>query len=444
MEFTQEQERAIERMKDFLESKEDFHFLLTGPGGSGKTTVITSCLDGLKIAFTSFTNKAVRVLQNVGKKAGVDIACQTIHTLLSLEPYVSDGGLTFKYSRKRLDIDKYDVIVFDECSTISTQLLDFIMDAWEFYSTQTEKKIKFIFTGDKWQLPPVKERSCPVFNAAKNERWPIARLNEIMRGKNDDILETNRQMLRFIKQVRSGKSDVTFPYDMLVANSSMNFAKSLGHFYDKIVEEVQSGADSIALAYSHKCCDNINMRVRERLDELNNIERDPDSECYLVGDRFCVDKVTRDTNEQKAYPGDLFEVTSESKEMIASPFAKFSYAKNFLPGQILVAKRLPCGTEFRFAFIFPSVFDAEKKKIKNEERSYAYHRIMTRAMDKHPQLSQGYCLTVYKSQGSEWRKVFIELDDIWICCRKNSWMLIKATYTAVSRASEIVTVITSD
>jgi len=53
------------------------------------------------------------------------------------------------------------------------------------------------------------------------------------------------------------------------------------------------------------------------------------------------------------------------------------------------------------------------------------------------QLRHAYCVTVHKSQGCEWQKVFVVLDSIAMACRE-------IFYTSITRAKEAVKVYTSD
>jgi hypothetical protein len=442
MNFNREQKTAIESLNQFLESKDDFFFLLTGPGGSGKTTIITQCLAGKSVAFTSFTNKAVRVLQKSSQKSDENTVYQTIHSLLSLEPITRNGSLEFLYSRRKLDLRKFDVIVFDECSTISTPLLTYIIDAWDCYAESHEvKKIKFIFTGDQWQLPPVKEKKCPVFVMAKMERWPSVKLRKIMRGKNDSILEVNRTMISFIRQMRKDGGDISYPYDMVPENKESIYAETIGDLYDAVVESVINGQDSIALAYSRKCCAEVNMEVLSRLDKINNIERDdPEDQIYLKGDRFCIDRSTKSLDGTKVHPGDIFEVLEEVSDRLPNPFGdKFPYLKQELDGQRLTARRISDGVILEFNYIFPTEILRERAKVRKAARLKEYKQAVLKAEEKYIQIVRGYCLTIYKSQGSEWEKVYVILTDLCDClAAKDVWMLFKATYTAVSRASHTV------
>ena len=48
-------------------------------------------------------------------------------------------------------------------------------------------------------------------------------------------------------------------------------------------------------------------------------------------------------------------------------------------------------------------------------------------------MSYGYCLTLYKAQGSEWQSVLVNLRSLLYSVKDNN-LLLKATYTAITRA----------
>ena len=106
---------AMEKIKKFLtinDSKEgiESNFILMGPAGSGKTTVIAHAIHGaglpnINIAFCAFTNKATQVLKNSINKLSLNINASfyTIHRLLQLEPNLFDEeGLSFKFNIKKI------------------------------------------------------------------------------------------------------------------------------------------------------------------------------------------------------------------------------------------------------------------------------------------------------------------------------------------------------
>ena len=68
----------------------------------------------------------------------------------------------------------------------------------------------------------------------------------------------------------------------------------------------------------------------------------------------------------------------------------------------------------------------------------------TEYIDKFADISYGYAITIYKSQGSTYPIVYIGLPNILSCMKVDSSIRMKALYTAISRASLSVTLYGKD
>jgi exodeoxyribonuclease-5 len=152
MVLTDGQSRAL---VEILEAQEvGTPHLLTGFAGSGKTTLMQEvakafCAQPLDVVVTAPTHKAVSVLARKIQAAGLGkVDCITIHSLLSLKP-VAKGPKVVLERDKRAKLVTADVVIIDECSMVSAELLQWI-----------EKQLSHcfvLFVGDPAQLPPVGE-----------------------------------------------------------------------------------------------------------------------------------------------------------------------------------------------------------------------------------------------------------------------------------------------
>lgn len=180
--------------------------VLTGPAGSGKTTVLKGivakliALDRLPqlrgnghkylpgsggpgIVLCAFTNKAV---SNIKKHLSADLRrhCITIHKLLEFEPtdeVITDPvtGKTknnFRFAPAR---DQYNplpdtikTIIIDEASMVG-------IDLWNMLMAALPHKVQIIFVGDIQQLPPVFGKS--IFIHAMQAGVTTVELNEVYR-----------------------------------------------------------------------------------------------------------------------------------------------------------------------------------------------------------------------------------------------------------------------
>ena len=184
-----DQQLAYQKLVNFINS-DSKSFLLLGSAGSGKTTVIINFFaeTSLKIAFCAFTNKATQVLRKTAKKFNIkfSVSFGTIHQILGLRPYLDEiGDLKFLYQKNYSKIKDYDIVIFDECSCISKELLFYITDS-------KPEKTKLIFLGDNWQLPPINEELSKTFHYCGSNK---AILKKIMRSTNTymELINTNLQ-----------------------------------------------------------------------------------------------------------------------------------------------------------------------------------------------------------------------------------------------------------
>lgn len=145
--------------------------IISGPPGSGKTTIIDCVVKtlkelnpGLEIALCAPTGKAAkRMTESTGMPAS------TVHRLLKYDPSIND----FKYNEENpLDAD---VVIADECSMMGIVLCDKLLSAVKDNAT-------VIFVGDKDQLPSV-DAGRVLADMLSVQDIPKVILNEVYRQK---------------------------------------------------------------------------------------------------------------------------------------------------------------------------------------------------------------------------------------------------------------------
>lgn len=161
MNYNDQQTSAINQMIDFVDKKDPRKlFLLQGSAGTGKTTCVqevTKARRDLEFVMTAPTNKATKVLQEIGQREGVEgIECRTIYSLLGLK-VVKDSEIIRVEPLGESEVVNYDCVVVDEASMVNHQLMEFI------YEAATSTHTKFLFMGDPLQLPPVGEDNSESF-----------------------------------------------------------------------------------------------------------------------------------------------------------------------------------------------------------------------------------------------------------------------------------------
>ncbi len=179
--LTAAQSAAYAALHRFVRRPESWAYTLSGYAGTGKTFTLSKLIkqlatDGYRVAVTAPTHQAVRVIQGMLSNASIyDVDCLTLHSLLSLKITRENGKEVLVRSGSKNHLDKYDVVIVDECSMIDHDLFDYTKRA-----AQTTR-VKIIFTGDPAQIPPVNHDSqSPTF------LLPGPRLTEIMRQAMDN------------------------------------------------------------------------------------------------------------------------------------------------------------------------------------------------------------------------------------------------------------------
>jgi hypothetical protein len=461
MQLNKRQARAADMINGFLLDPPVDRLaavLLMGPAGSGKTSVITTVFhkSTLRIAFCAFTNKATQVLKNISEKFGVvfNARFMTIHKLLSLKiKYTRYGELRYVFDPDACDITTYDVVICDECSTISTELFEFINSA-DCLARMRGVHVKFIFIGDQWQLPPVGENASVVFTRP----WPRAELQTVMRSENDVILSINQNLIA--TEINREFLD-KFPHNV-IPKSCFLFGDD---FISKLVKYYEKQRDVMCITYTVKNCEVINGTVQRLLNA--NAGRPDLAFGFYPGDKCCLTSVfevvplferdgiyhqgvdtfralpTGHTPSQSPSqsPGDLPDTclyNGVSYDVVDAQFVKFktllntlSYTPPHLAGQLVTLRQPGKKPTYTLAHIDPTDCLALIGARESRKRFLSYRAAF---YETYPVLTPGYCITLYKSQGSEYQTCFVNLLSIMYSC-KEAKQLYSAVYSAVSRAS---------
>lgn len=181
------QRRAVNEILAAILGKQRTH-LLTGYAGVGKTVVVQVVAlillaRKLDVAVCAPTHQAVSVLARKLKAAGIEsIPCRTVASLLSLSPKPRGDRLVF-VRRKNAEPIEADVILLDECSMVSSDVMEHIREHLIGRG--------LLYSGDPAQLPPVGEIESETF-ATKSR----SHLDEIVRQAADNPIIAAAHMIR--------------------------------------------------------------------------------------------------------------------------------------------------------------------------------------------------------------------------------------------------------
>lgn len=409
--LNQDQQAAAEGFFQFLLSK-DKEFIISGPGGVGKTFLLSHLIDVVipryreacrllginpiydEVCMTALTNKAVEVLYTATKEPS-----QTIHSLLNLR--VKDD---YKTGRSELiPTNNYKIlytkiIFIDEASMIDYPLLKMIRD--------TTQDCKIIYVGDHCQLPPIKEPVSPVYS----RDLPLFELKQQMRNSGQPALMNVCQQLR--DTVETG-----------VFNPIQLVPGVIDHLDDAQMEQeiehyFKVPSNNRILAYTNQRVVEYNNYIRE-LRQLKGT--------YVVGERLI-------NNSAIQLHDRMIPIEKELQISWLS--------KNVKPIEIEDGVHL----EVRYADLrakYVTYLNIPLPEDREHFSALLKHYAKTKNWKKYFHLKNTYpdlrpkdAITIHKSQGSTYDNVFIDLSNLSTCHNKN--LAARLLYVAFSRASKRV------
>ncbi len=355
--LNEDQQKIFNELYDFVfnTSNKNKLYLLTGLAGTGKTFLIAyfltlSELKNKNIAVTGCTNKAVGVLKNsffqslndenkenspeVNKfsEGEVEDECDgnsndqkekdnknyesrftflTIHKLLQIKRKIdSNGEEIFESSIDENDIkikskslSFYDLIIVDEVSMLSKELTLQIL--------RLHKKIKgkFIFLGDKAQLPPVREPESHIFELAGTQ---------IPQGNLQKIMRSGDQIINFVNSIRIliDNHEHKVPFKKLANDissddnvSRITLFRNEQDWIQKYLEN-NSETEQIILCYTNKKVDYINHKIRKILYKTEKND-------YVAGEKIIFNNpYNLKNNVFKYHSSQMMKIKSSSMDYI--------------------------------------------------------------------------------------------------------------------------------
>lgn len=396
-----DQEKAL---AEILAAREPggFH-VLTGYAGSGKTTTMQALARrvkalGLEIVLTAPTHKAVAVLARKCQQAGISVDCRTIHSLLSLKPKPHGDRLVFE-RKQRADPVTADVVVIDECSMVSLEMLRHI---------RRHLPVSFVlFVGDPAQLPPVGEEASQTFGTKSKSH-----LDTIVRQSSDNPLLDAADIIR---SSQGGPMDWSWLKSAKAAPLGVFIPTCADGWMEKAFTSPGFAADPDAFRYL--CWTNdqvarVNRRVRQWV--YGCLTPTP----FMPGERALVRSPVMDRDGQTPLLS-----TNEEATVLAIEAATFTHR---IKETGLLSPWSATVPSWRVEM---QRDDGEKIEIHIPRDDGAYKRVLARIADEAAEdrsrwgdhhgfkqrmgsLQPIYACTVHTSQGSTFRNVFVDVSDI--------------------------------
>ncbi|WCD44302.1 putative DNA helicase [Polaromonas phage Tiera] len=456
-------------------------FCLIGAAGTGKTTTQREVAESLllddrlsiskyktydrvtgarkyvtapSIAFVAYTRRAASnlakaILKSPTLAEKLQDNIMTIHALLEYEPEtymdLDENKEKFRFRPMRDAMNPLDIthLIIEEASMLG------VSDLWPKLFDALPAGVQIIFIGDINQLPPVFGPS--ILNYALVQ-LPIVELTQgyrnqgivlenawnILDGK--DIVETERY------QVIRGKKQEHSPEDNM-AHQLGNLFKIMSETEDEEGYKLYDPEDCIVLSpfkVKPLGTENINRHIAQFLGEkrgaiVYEVIAGFNKHYLAVGDKVMFNKVDAVITSIEVNP-DYF---GKTPQLPGADLTRFGHRNLGQAGMGLDA--LDDAADYsNFSLEAIEEQKAERKQQASHVISIKYGDDRTDSINAVGDLGEqtftlGYCLTVHKAQGSEWRKVFIIL-------HKNHAIMLyrELLYTAATRARTDVTIIAKD
>jgi len=370
-------------------SRGETRMVLSGPAGSGKTTLMRDLIAEIKAV-----NRPVLLMAPTGKAASRLAALTgeqttTIHRSLYKSVIEKESGAV-EFADPQAVLSGKGVIVIDEASMVGSRL-------WHDLTVSLPRGVTVLCVGDREQLPPVQDTWGPSFDA------PTALLTQVHRQAAESPI------IQMATDIRTGG-------DWRETRPRPGYMRRRG-----TVEQAAAwltgmrmvGADATLLTFSNQTRRRLNALVRQQAGRTEALE----SGDYIV--------VTRNSYPTGLCNGDVLEVTDcwpeavsfwsqdDENGIIDLDCAQTDRGRILVRGDTLADGGTPDS--------WTRISDGMTKRDRNRLVRCEY----------------GECLTVHKSQGSQWQSVGIVHDRILdSMSERDPETYRRLMYTAVTRAAD--------
>lgn len=438
------QSELLEALSEFLFNKDSNQvFLLKGFAGTGKTTTISSVVNnlweaGMKSVLLAPTGRAAKVIGAYSKKQAF-----TIHKKIYHPRKGKGGSVTFVLQTNK---HKNTIFIVDEASMIPDRAADAklfengsLLDDLLSY-VYSGKNCKLILIGDTAQLPPVKLTLSPALEAdtLKNnydKNVVEIELDEVMRQHHDSGILANATNLRMLmnEHLNGGfKFKLGFP-DIIRLIDGYDIQDAITMAYDH--EGVE---DTTFIVRSNKRANQYNQQIRTKIRGQENEISAGDLIMVVKNNYFWL----KDTSDAGFIAnGDICEIMriGSQKELYGFRFAEVTVRMIDYPGQqpfetVVLLDTLTSETPSLSYKDSNKLYEEVRKDFEHEKSSYK--RLLSVKNNKYfnaLQIKFSYAITCHKSQGGQWKTVFLEQPYL---PNGQDIAYYRWLYTAITRAQE--------
>lgn len=436
---TSDQVDLVERMERFLfQNAGRAGFIIRGYAGTGKTTAIAAMIKTfpsfqLKSVLLAPTGRAAKVLSNFSKKPAF-----TIHKKIYQSERGKDGQTHFKLGA---NLHTNTIFIIDEASMISDggayeqSLLD---DLIEY--VYSGKNCRLVFIGDIAQLPPVGKLLSP----ALDPKYLITNyylklkgveLSQVMRQASESGILHNATLIR--NQTQEKKPVLKFAldgFDDVKRIDGLELEDELHTCFSKYGAD-----DTIVITRSNKRANIFNQQIRVRIKDLDDEIATGDYLMIVKNNYFWLDEKSPVSFIAN---GDVAEIMSMGniEEMYGFRFLNATIRLIDYPQLQPIDVKLLLDSIHSEA---PSLTKEDSQRfyeaVMEDYAEVTNKRVKFELLKKNPyfnalQVKFGYAVTCHKSQGGQWKAVFVDqgyLTEEMLDTEYARWL-----YTAITRATE--------
>lgn len=362
--------------------------------------------------YTATTNKATKVLSATLQTK----SCKTIYSALGVKMVSDEDQMVLEYPRKIPDfITGFNVIVIDESSMLPADMVEFIA------LVAKRHNFKILFVADRAQNPPVGERESDIFRF----NCPEYELTEVVRFDN--------QILRIATHVR--KQVFKCPNHKLRIESDHSADEGVWLLRpQKFISAVRRASienkfhevdHTKVIAWRNKTVDEYNEWIRQA--KYGDSAREP----YLEGERVMIRRPVHVGNRI------LFHIDDEGT---VTQVGVGYHGEHRTIDCFHMTVKFDDGRSGRLTVVTPDAQPAldsllnnmalEAKKDKTKWGAFwavnnAFHRV-----------SYSYALTVHRAQGSTYKNVLVDRQDI--LRNVDEYDALRCLYVAYSRPTKIL------
>lgn len=355
--LTEEQQLAVDKIKQWAQSPLSTMISLSGAAGTGKT-YLTNKIKSLLPTETAWTAMTGRAAMRLSELAGVEVT--TLHSAIYKPPLQNGKYLNFAMMKK----PACRVLAIDEASMLSPRI-------WKDLDDWVRQGVKILFIGDGFQLPPVmslkeEQEFGSDFIIFREVKGPT--LTKVMRSDGGiiDIVSTIRETKRMPTTGNNVVKIQQVPYPGMAAVS----------------DYLNDPEDHILITWTNRMRMQGNAHIRKKLghSEVLPMPGEPVLICKngqdrLNGEKVYVDKLER--GPSLAEVDTMWLTTSDGQDILVSVKGKDQPVDGFMP-------------------------DIKDWKL------YHWYRNKEKLPEPLP-ITYGYVLTCHKAQGSESKRVTVYL-----------------------------------